>query len=276
MKKGTFFSKFKGTTLSFLLKNMLIALLLVVVLVIGLYYWLGGYTRHGQEVEVPQITGLSIEEATVLLQASGLTPMVVDSTYSKKVQPGLVVDQIPQAESKAKSGRIVYVILNARQQKQIVLPSVWDMSSRQAEISLQRAGLQVDSFRYEPSQYRDLVLDVEKDGVLLTPGSRLVEGTRVVLVIGQGLGDAMVKTPSLLGLGLTSCRSLLLASRLTLGAVEYDEELTDENQERFVVYQQIPSAGTTLREGSTISLKLSLDMEKAVLGEDAAEDEEFF
>ena len=52
--KGFFTSK---STL-FVLKNILLAILIVVVLLTGLYFWLRHYTEHGVEIEVPNVVGM--------------------------------------------------------------------------------------------------------------------------------------------------------------------------------------------------------------------------
>ena len=48
------------------------------------------------------------------LTAQGLKMEVIDSTYSNKKPLGTLVEQTPAAGAKAKSGRVVYVIQNAR------------------------------------------------------------------------------------------------------------------------------------------------------------------
>ena len=276
MSRDTKKTGFWKTNMGFVVINALIALCVVIVLLFCVLRWLRYYTQHGDEVEVPQITGLSPEEAKVLLQASSLTLQVIDSTYSSRVPLGMVVDQVPPAESKVKHGRPVYVVLNAKQRRQVVLPELSDVTYRQAASTIQRLGLRVDSVRYEPSQYRDLVLSIERKGEPVTAGTRLSEGTGLVLVVGKGLGRENVQVPNLVGLSLTNCRSLLLASHLTLGAYEYDEEPTEETREKFVVYEQTPTVGGILREGSGVNIKLSRNIEKALMNSSHEEENEFF
>ena len=276
MSRDTKKTGFWKTNMGFVVINALIALCVVIVLLFCVLRWLRHYTEHGVEVEVPQITGLSPEEARVLLQSSSLTLQVIDSTYSSRVPLGMVVDQVPPAESMVKQGRPVYVVLNAKQRRQVVLPELSDVSYRQAASTIQRLGLRLDSVRYEPSQYRDLVLSVERNGEPVVAGTRLSEGTALVLVVGKGLGQENVQVPNLLGLSLMDCRSLLLASHLTLGAYEYDEEPTDETAAKFVVYEQTPTGGGMLREGSMVNIKLSRNVEKAIMGNSHEEDNDFF
>ena len=89
--------------------------------------------------------------------------------------------------SHAKHGRAVYVTINATTRRQVTMPDLQDMSYRQAETTLRGMGLQVDTiYEYEPSEYKDLVLDVKAGDESLTPGTRVAVGTLVRLVVGEG------------------------------------------------------------------------------------------
>ncbi|MCQ2311563.1 MAG: PASTA domain-containing protein [Paludibacteraceae bacterium] len=261
--------------MKFLGINVLIAFIVVVVILVVVIIGLRKYTKHGQEIEVPQITGLYQTEAEVLLSSSGLRLEVVDSTFSNKVPLGTIVEQIPPAESHAKEGRTIYVVVNASAQRQVVLPELHDVSYRQATNMLHQLGLTVDSMIYEPSEYRDLILDLRKGEESLETGTKVPEGTAITLVVGQGRGTEMVTIPELGGLNVVGARSLLLAEHLTMGQVEYDEEVTEENKEKFVVYMQTPQSGSLLLEGSTVQIKLSTNRERAIT-EDNIENEDVF
>lgn len=41
----------------FVIKSLLVALLIGVVLLLGIYFWLKHYTRHGEELQVPDDAG---------------------------------------------------------------------------------------------------------------------------------------------------------------------------------------------------------------------------
>ncbi len=259
------------------LLNLLIAIVLVVVLLVVLRRWLNSYTEHGIETEVPQVTGLTLAEADILLSGSHMRVEVIDSTYSSKVPLGTIVEQNPAPESHAKRGRTVYVIMNARQRRQVALPDLIDVTYRQAQSTLRQVGLGVCEVRYEPSAYRDLVLDVQSpDSLTIAAGTLLTEGTQVVLVVGQGLGTEQVAVPDLAGLGLSDARSLLLATHLTMGAFTYDVQPDSTNEADYRVYNQSPESGTKLREGQSVNVWLSTDMEKAATVKTDDTEEEFF
>jgi beta-lactam-binding protein with PASTA domain len=235
--------------------------------------WLRSYTEHGIEVEVADVHGLLVAEAQPILAADGLKLIVVDSTYSDKVPFGTIVEQDPKPNSHAKHGRAVYVTINATTKRQITMPNLQDMSYRQAETTLKGLGLNVDTvYDYEPSAFRDLVLDVKADGVSVQPGEKIAVGTLVRLVVGFGRGTEEVVVPSVIGLTLRDARSLLLSNNLIVGAVYYDTP-EQEGVPQYI-YKQTPHAGATLIEGETVTVRLSPDAEKATRTDNSYSDED--
>ncbi len=272
MAKKSIFDK---SDLKFIGSNLVLALLIGIAILVVLIAYLRRYTEHGVEVEVADVRGMVEAEAQPILAAQDLVLVVIDSTFSDKVPFGTIVEQNPQPGSHAKHGRAVYVTINATMKRQVTMPNLQDMSYRQAETTLRGMGLEVDSvYDYEPSAYRDLVLDVKANGESILPGQKVPVGTKVRLVVGFGRGTEEVEVPSVIGLTLQDARSLLLSHRLTVGAVSYDEE-AEEGVKQYV-YKQIPAAGEKLIEGETVSLRLSKDIEKTATNTSPAAEEEWF
>ena len=268
-KKGIF----DKSDLKFIGGNIGLAIIIGIVILVVLVLWLRKYTQHGIEVDVADVRGLVQEEAEPLLADQGLHLVVIDSTYSDKVPFGTIVDQDPKPMSHAKHGRAVYVTINATTKRQITMPDLQDISYRQAETTLRGMGLVVDTvYEYEPSAFRDLVLDVKCNGESVPPGTKLAVGTKVRLVVGFGRGTDPVEVPSVVGLTLQEARQTLLHHRLTVGAVSYDEP-QEEGVTQYI-YRQIPAAGEQLLEGETVALRLSSDIEKAATDNNAPEKEE--
>ena len=260
MEKKGFFNKHD---LKFVGQNIILAAILGFLALVVLALWLRAYTQHGKEVTVEDVRGMSVAEAQAIITAQGLHLEVIDSTYSRKVPFGTVVEQDPRPNSHAKNGRMVYVTINASSRPQVVMPNLQDMSYRQAEATLRGLGIRVDStYEYRPSTFRDLVLDVKQNGVSVQPGDKIPEGSRVRLVVGFGQGTEQVEVPSVVGLPIQDARRVLLAKRLIVGGVYYDEP--EEEGVSSFVYRQEPAAGETRIEGETVTLYLSKDVDKAV------------
>ena len=267
----------KGSKLKTILLNALIAIVVTIILIIALIFGLRHYTEHGQEVVVPHVANLYLEEAKIIAASEGLHIEVIDSTYSTKTPLGTIVEQNPVAGARAKHGRTIYVIQNARYRRPIVLPELRDLSLRQAETTIRVLGLQIEEIIYEPSIYKNIVLDIRQDDTPIVGGTRLEEGSSITLVVGKGKGTKQVAIPTITGKSLEEARSWLLTNSLSLGSVEYDIEPTDETKDQYIVYQQIPESGTVVVEGTTVNIKLSVDIEKAIhqTSQDTSE-EDFF
>lgn len=267
----------KETKTGFVLTNVLVAIAVVVVFISIVLAYTRHYTEHGVEVDVPDVTGLYLEEARITLSSDDLRMEVIDSTFSDKTPLGTIVEQTPAGGSRAKHGRIVYVIQNARFRRPVVMPELRDVSLRQAQASLHSLGLTTADVLYEPSTYKDIILDVQDtNGDAILAGSSVPEGSSVVLIVGKGQGTAEVTVPLLTGKTLNEARSWLLSAMLTMGIVEYDAEPTEEDKDTYIVYSQTPSSGTIVVEGTSVNVKMSKDIEKTITTDNEEDEEEFF
>lgn len=267
---------FLKSVTGFVTINLALAVVVAIVLFTIAIGWLKGYTLHGNEVTIPSVIGMSQEEAEIVLQSNALHLVIVDSTFSDKAPLGTVVEQTPPALSHAKPDRPVYVVMNARTRRLIPLPELRDVSYRQAEATLRSLGLKVGEVVYEPSLYPNNVLDLRDGNTSLEAGTRLPEGSTVTLVVGRKQGNKMVTVPALLGMSIAQARSTLLNAGLTIGAYTYDEDPTPETLDSYIVYQQSPTEGASLQEGSTVNIMLSTNLERAITTGDSQNEERFF
>ena len=270
----------KETFGGFILKNVLIAIGIVFALswiaLIGIDF----YTHHGESEVIPDLRGSYVEEAEIILAKKGLYPMVIDSVYVRDKKLGTIIDQIPPANSSVKSNRPIYLIINSRSVRQVSLPEINDVSFRQADAMLQSIGLSVSNTELAPSEYKDLVIEVKYHGRNIMPGTRIPEGSSVVLVIGSGLGNAQALVPSLKGLGLEEATQEILSASLIVGSTEYDVPPSG-NEEDYFIYRQSPTEGSSLSTGSRVDIYLTTDKSrlKEVFDEDKKKentDEQFF
>jgi len=253
-----FKSFWKNSLAGFILKRILLAFLLIVVLTWGTLLVIDQYTRKGEAIPVPDLRGLYEEEAANLLRTHELYVEVIDSVYDKNKPLGTIIEQIPSAGSSVKKFRSIYLILNKRQLKMIPMPEVNDISFRQADALLRSLGLRVSYVEYRPSEFKDLVIDVRFNGQHIDPGTRLPEGSSLVLVVGSGVGSTVSGVPFLLGSSLANARADALAASFIVGSVSYDETPFNDEQE-YRVYRQTPGPGDQAAEGSRINLWLTKD-----------------
>lgn len=144
------------------------------------------YTHHGESVEVPDLRGLSYDEAEDRLNDLGLDIAVNDTGYVKTLPPDVVLDQSEATGKKIKPGRTVYVVINSAHPRAIVLPDVSDNSSlREAEARLRAIGFQLDSCERVHGDL-DWVYGVKVNGKIVPTGSRIYVDQKLTLVVGDG------------------------------------------------------------------------------------------
>ncbi|MCE5330887.1 MAG: PASTA domain-containing protein [Bacteroidales bacterium] len=275
------FKKFwKESFGGFVLKRILLAIIIFVALVWLTLIGVDFYTHHGESEIVPDLRGLYVEEADLLLTNHGLYPQVIDSVFVKDKKLGTIIEQIPAVNSTVKRNRPIYLIINSRQVRKVPMPDVNDVSYRQADAMLKAIGLSVSSVEYSPSEYKDLVIAVKYRGQNIPAGTRVPEGSSLVLVVGSGFGSESSLVPTLKGLALEEAREEALAGSMVIGAIDYDVE-PNENENEYIIYRQRPAAGRSVPAGTRIDVWLSKD--KSMLNkifEDEEEqvetDEEFF
>lgn len=170
----------------YLLIHLSLMALFVVLLVVGVAVWLDFYTRHGEDIDVPEVKGMACSKARRLMQEKGLILVVSDSGYNKQLPADCILTQSPGAGAKVKQGHTIYVSVNSPSSPTFAIPDIVDNASlREAEAKLRAMG-----FRLMPAQE----VTGEKDWVygILCGGRRVSKGDRVAidhpltLLVGSG------------------------------------------------------------------------------------------
>lgn len=180
---------FSFKTNKFFWLNIVAMVVVVVVLVFGVLKWIDAYTRHGETVVVPDVKGMTIEEATKMFGNRGLVCVISDTKYVKNEEAGVVLDLKPAAGEKVKEGRTVYLTVNTLEVPMRVIPDVADNSSlRQAQAKLLSAGFKLNEVQLVNGE-KDWVYGVKYQGRQLTAGEKIPLGASVTLMVGDGLAD---------------------------------------------------------------------------------------
>jgi len=220
------------------------------------------YTRHGESIPVPDLTGLTEPEFSKMLDRLHLRYVITDSTYVEEMTAGGVVDQVPDAGHRVKRNRTLFLTINAIAPEQVAIPPLTDISLRQSLAQIESAGLVPGNITYKPSEFRNLVLEASIGGRQVITGEMVAKGTRVDLVVGSGEEMGLVFLPNVTGLTLQTARQIIAESMLSLGAVIYDNTVisrTDSIQAR--VWRQHPDFRSVLNvhAGSSIDLWVTMD-----------------
>ena len=165
----------------------LIAMMAVVLLpLFGVLKWRDVYTRHGEAVVVPDVKGMTVGEAEMLLRNHGLVCVVSDSNYVKNKPAGSILELNPSAGQKVKEGRTIYLTINTLDVPLRLVPDVADNSSvRQAQAKILAAGFKLSENELISGE-KDWVYGVKYKGRQLNMGDKVPVGATLTLLVGDG------------------------------------------------------------------------------------------
>ena len=168
--------------------SVILAVIILLVLGFIALQSLGIFTKHGDEIALPDLSKLTVEQAVEKLDEEGLELIVIDTVdFDKNFPPLTIVYQDPVVNSKVKEGRKVYVKVNAKGFSSLRLPSLTDRTLRHAIAAIEALGLQKGEIRYEPHLAKDVVIQVEQDGRILRAGDKVQKNSKIDFVVGDGL-----------------------------------------------------------------------------------------
>jgi eukaryotic-like serine/threonine-protein kinase len=136
-------------------------------------------SRGPEQVQVPDVTGQSLDDARAALERLGLET-AVQREESADAEPGNVLRQDPAGGAEVDAGTTVTLTV-AREVEEVEVPSVVGRTQDEATEALSGAGFEVDVGREE-------VQTPDEDGVVLrqTPSQgRAERGSQVRIVVGR-------------------------------------------------------------------------------------------
>jgi beta-lactam-binding protein with PASTA domain len=228
----------------------------IVVTIIVIWFatlFLGVFTKHAQEITVPDLTGIKMEELSNYLGERHLDYEIIDSVYDYNGKKGTVISQDPYPNSKVKSGRRIYVTVIAKLSEHTTMPDLKDLTLRQAMSVLETYGLKVGKLQYIPDIAKNAILKQMYNGNIIESGSTIEKGSSIDLVLGRGKKNEKASIPFLLGKTRSEAIKLINENSLNVGN-EVFEDGADTSNAR--VYKQRPS----FSKKSELSLGSSIDI----------------
>ena len=220
------------------------------------------YTRHGRAYAVPDLRGLTVEEAAMVTSARRMRYKVADSVFLSHEARGTIIDQNPGPNFRVKENRTIFLTINAMNPERVPMPDVTGVSLRQARAIIETQGLQVGRLIYVPDIALNNVLRQQYQGNDIKPGEMVIRGESIDLVLGEGLSRRTTYVPDLLYMNQERARSRILEASLNIGAILYDSSIsTGEDSVNAFVWRQRPEYQEDLqiRLGSIIDIWLSAD-----------------
>ena len=217
--------------------NVLVGGAIFFILVFLLFQSMTCMTRHDQVLPVPLVTGRSFDEAKKLLEGQGFDVQIQDTAFSDTAPLLSVLNQFPEAETIVKMNRTVFLTINRAVAPDIPMPNLVGSTYKSAEITLQQLGLKIEDTIYRKDMARDMVLEQQHNGQPIKASDKIAVGSKIVLVLGTGLGTETFEMPDLFGYTLSEAKSILESSGLTI------ENIVPQNAgPNSYVYRQSPES----------------------------------
>lgn len=237
-----------------LAKRAFLVLAIVALMGLGasvLYVISGSWSLFGSEVEVPDLTGLTVEEATARLEEMDLKISVLAEKYDEEIPAGEIITQDTSAGLKVKEGRTINVTVS-KGTKDVEVVNVVGHKKLDAIDRLEKLGLEVATVEeVYSSEYEAGLIVSQNPG----PGKKVKAGSSITLQVSKGKeGKNKVKVPGLVGLTLSEASQALTSGKLALGIVDY--QASNEHYVDEIIEQSVPE-GAEAEEGTSVDLLVS-------------------
>ncbi len=232
----------------------ILAIVLLVLLIIGAIFMLFIFNQDVKEIRVPNVVGLTLEDAISQIEKSGLK-YTTESQSSDTVEEGLVITTKPKAGSTKTKGSTI-VIVESTGSTYYLLEDFTGMNAYEIKGKLEAIGIKVsiekkdvdDKEKYEGKE--DLIIDqsikYNKD-----EEKKLVKDDSIILYIPK-INNTY---PDMVKEGWTLSDAQAFAKEYGI-ELNFEEVETDEYEAGKVIYQS-RSAGDTIIKGITLRIKIA-------------------
>ena len=202
------------------------------------------------EVELPEVVGMSKEEAQKTVEDLKLVFEVSSEEYNKDVPEGYIISQDPTyiADYNVKEGSSIKVVVSKGQEKTTV-PKVVGMTKEEAVDALEEANLKAEIIEETSKTVEEgYVISQEVEA-----NSEAYAGDTVKIHVSTGTGIKQVNVISVIGQDEATAKTNLTNLGLKVN-VSYDE---DNSKDNGVVLKQSIDSGKTVDEGTTITITVN-------------------
>lgn len=209
-------------------------------------------------IEVPDLKGLTFDEAKEQLNAKGLGIKNAGTVASDQYDEGQIVSQTPDALTKAEANTTVEVTLSSGK-GEVSVPSVTGMDETTAYNTLTNSGFTpVKDYAYSADVAQGNVIEQSPNA-----GSPAKAGDNVKIVISRGVEQAeatSVAVPGVTGLTEDAARSAIQNVGLAVGNVSsaYSDSVASGQ-----IISQSPVTDTAVDAGTAVDFVVSMGAEPA-------------
>lgn len=228
--------------------------------------WLKRYTRHGQEIELPDYTGRLLEEATEDATDRSFRLTVLDSLHVVGKRPHEIIRQNPLPYSKVKEKRTIYVTVTKGAAEKIPLnrfPAMYGKSYERKKLELEKAfqiQCEIVGRQYDPGEPDHILAVVYQGDTIIDKNQQgedvmIEKGGRLGFILSQRTGG-MLPVPNLICMTYAEAQFLLENSGLEIAEVIQEDQIVDI-QTAFVSGQVPDPSEGSIQQGSGVRISLT-------------------
>lgn len=215
-------------------------------------YFTFNHTVQSGVTAVPDLAGLTLEEAGLVLGELGLLAAhdPRDDRFSLETEPGRVFRQAPQKGKAVKRGAKVRITLS-RGQQMVVIPDVSGRALPAAQVQISASGLEIGRvLRIHSRTGREGTVVLQHPRA----GGELLQGAPVDLYLSERVQNSTYVMPDLVNRDYERIRRSFEGMGLRVGSVKFE---VYEGIPSGIVLRQFPLAGHPVRRSDAISLVVS-------------------
>lgn len=245
-------------------------------LITGLFWYISSYTLHGETIQVPEITGLSVPDAERLLATRSLKLTVVDERDDETKPRGTILEQFPIAGQLVKESRTIYLVVNSEQPSMVQL-SYDAVIGHELNIVQQRfrgLRLKVGEVRLVEGKGTNTIAEVrlgeriifreasiEKGIQKPTRPAEIPRGSTLTIFVYKGEDNKLRPVPDLLCQTYSAAELAVKGSQFVMGESNFEAGTADSAM-AFVINQD-PLPNTMQQAGTPVRLRLSIQKPSA-------------
>ena len=239
-------NKFKKFISDHKIISTIISLILLFTVAFGITYYVMKVGRL-KDVQIPNLVGLTTDEAKSKLSQSNLVYEIAGEEYDKDVPKGHIISQEPAfvENYKIKEKNTVKVVIS-KGQETFIVPKVIGMEKDKALEALEKLKVEVKE-EYDKKIQEGYVISQSIDA-----NTTINAGENITITISKGIETVIV--PNLIGKTEEEARKEIESVGLKLNTVTNEEDTSKEDGK---VLKQSLDAGSTVEKDSNITITVN-------------------
>jgi beta-lactam-binding protein with PASTA domain len=230
------------------------------------FFWLKLYTKHGQKLQLPDYTGMLLEDAQADARAKSFRMVVLDSLYVVGKRGHEILRQNPHPHTEVKEKRTIYVSVT-KQAADLVplsrLPALYGKSFERKKLELMEGfdiRAEVVGKIFDPGEPDHILVVIYKGDTIIDRRRRgedvmIEKGGTLEFVLSQRTGGKL-PIPDLICKTYAEAQFILQNSGLDIAEVIQEDGIIDLQSAYVSGQVPDPDEGTII-QGSAMRLSLS-------------------